>query len=248
MVKKARLVDLSNGTVNCACVIHGDMYSWRYVTTLYNMLLRNISAPIKLHVFTEATRSVPAPFIKHALRDWPSIHGPKRAWWYKMQMFDPSNFQGRLLYFDLDVVICDKLDWLVGLNPLSFWTIRDFRHLWRPSHIGINSSVMYWSTTDFAYVWEEFNSRSLSELTKTHEGDQDFLTHTLHKQHVRFFDEIKVKSWRWQIKDGGMNYQRRSYISPNAGSVIPSGTAIMIFHGKPKPDQIRDNVIDRFWR
>ena len=97
------------GPIDCACVIHGDAYSWTYVERLYNMLSRHVTPGIRLHVYTEADRSVPAPMIKHALTDW-SISGPRRAWWYKMQLFNTQHHAGPLLYFDLDTVIVRNID------------------------------------------------------------------------------------------------------------------------------------------
>ena len=51
--------------IDCACVIHSDVYSWRYVDTLYNMLVRNLSREVRLHVYTEQDRPVPDHMIKH---------------------------------------------------------------------------------------------------------------------------------------------------------------------------------------
>lgn len=78
---------------HCACVIHGNLYDWIYVERLYNMLKANCSREIILHVFTESGRSVPAPYVKHELQEWPGIAGPKKSWWYKMQMFNSKNLQ-----------------------------------------------------------------------------------------------------------------------------------------------------------
>jgi hypothetical protein len=72
-----------NQVIDCACVIHGTGYDWIYVEQLRNMLSRNLSREVRLHVYTEASRSVPAPYIKHELTDW-GISGPKRSWWYKI--------------------------------------------------------------------------------------------------------------------------------------------------------------------
>ena len=88
--------------LNCACVIHGDAYSFDYVDKLYSMLSRNFSIPIVLHVYTESHRIVPAHYIKHNLVEWPKIFGPKKSWWYKLQLFDRTHHSGNLLYFDLD--------------------------------------------------------------------------------------------------------------------------------------------------
>jgi hypothetical protein len=144
------------GPVDCACVIHGSGYDFTYVDRLYSMLNRHLSRGARLHVYTEASRVVPAHMIRHDLTEWPGVSGRKRSWWYKMQLFNSDHFAGQLLYFDLDTVIVDNIDWMVNLSPVFFWTLRDFRSLWQPDCYKINSSVMYWNTQDWQSIWTQF--------------------------------------------------------------------------------------------
>ena len=247
MVKKARLQALKNSDIDCACVIHGTAYSWRYVDTLYSMLTRNFSKPLRLHVWTEASRPVPAPYIKHDLTEWPGIGGPRKSWWYKMQMFDPAEFQGRLLYFDLDVVILANLDWMLELDTDYFWAVHDFRRHFRGVWYGINSSIMVWNTQRLSYVWRDFCGHNIQALTRQYQGDQDYLNRVIDDKVRRYLDINKVRSWRWEIKDGGMDFKKRVYKRPDAGSVVPPDTHVMVFHGQPKPHEIQDAVVLNNW-
>jgi hypothetical protein len=247
MAKKALRQAALNGTVDCACVIHGDKYDWCYVERLYNMVKRHSTRPVRFHVFTEPNRSVPDHMVKHVLHDWPGIAGPKKSWWYKMQMFEPGRVTGRLLYFDLDTVIVDNIDWMQGLDTRFFWSIRDFRHLWRPSWKGMNSSVMLWDTSRFGWIWKEFQQNDVKTQARLFHGDQDFLNSVLTEKDLKFMDESLIKSWRWQIKDGGMDMKTRVYRRPDAGSVLLPGVKILIFHGSPKPHDVHDPVIEQNW-
>lgn len=233
--------------MHVACVIHGDFYDWSYVENLRAMVSRNLSGPVKFHVFTEHDRPVPADIEKHILTPWPGIEGRKRAWWYKMQLFDPKHFQGHLLYFDLDVVITGSLDWLRDHKTHEFWAIRDYKHLWRPQWQGINSSMMYWDTVRHAYIWEQFRNRDISRLVKEFPGDQDYLSSVITQKDLRFFDESLVQSWRWQVLDGGMDMRTRVYRRPNAGAVLGPKTCVVVCHGRPKPHEIQDAVIQQHW-
>ena len=234
--------------VNCACVIHGNLYDWIYVERLYNMLKANCSREIILHVFTEPSRAVPEPFVKHNLEEWPGIAGPKKSWWYKMQMFNPTHNLGRVLYLDLDTVITRNIDSMWELTNQYFWAIRDFKHLWRPTWNGINSSVMIWDTQKFAWIWDDFHSKNINATVKIFHGDQDYLNTVLDDKNRRFFDIELVKSWRWQCKDGGLDMKTRLYNSLNSGTVVDHKTAIMVFHGRPKPHDIQDLVVDKYWK
>lgn len=239
-------MDNSSGTnINCACVIHGSVYSWIYVERLYNMLLRNLSRPVTLHVYTEPDRHVPNPFVKHELIDL-GIAGPKKGWWYKIQLFNDQHYSGPLLYFDLDTVITDNIDWITEQSLDYFWAPRDFKKLWRPSHAGINSSVMWWDTTKFSFVWDHFQTQSLPWLQRRYPGDQDYLSDTINNNRLRYLDETKIRSWKWECVDGGWDFKKRQSKAPNTGTHL-NGASVLVFHGQPNPCDVRDPVILTNW-
>ena len=230
-----------------ACVIHGDAYPWQYVENLYGMLCDNSANGVRLHVYTEADRAVPAPMIHHALTPWPGIAGPRRAWWYKMQMFNADYFQGPVLYLDLDVVITGSIDWVWELDQRNFWAVHDFRRLWKSEFRGINSSVMFWDTRQHDYIWKKFISQDLDLVIRRYRGDQDFLTAEIDQARCGFFDNDRIKSWKWQIKDGGMDMRTRAYLRPNSRPILDNHTSIVVFHGDPKPHEVPDAIIQKHW-
>lgn len=239
---------MDTSMLDCACVIHGDKYDMQYVDKLYSMLRRHVHRDIRLHVWTEPSRSVPEHYVKHGLTEWPGIKGPRKSWWYKLQMFDPAHgVEGRLLYFDLDIVIVDRIDWIVDLSADKFWAVKDFRYLWRSDRQQINSSVMYWKTADYHWIWADFLARDRTETVKRFAGDQDFLQAVIPGDKVGFFDPGRIKSYRWQVKDGGWNNSQRVYHRPGAGCNIDAGTSIVVFHGDPKPAAVTDAAITQHW-
>ena len=238
----------SNIVVDCACVIHGNAYEWKYVENLYSMLTRNFSWPIRLHVYTESHRPVPEHMIKHVLEEWPGIAGPKKAWWYKMQLFNPKQFSGQLLYFDLDVVITGSLDWIISLDQKYFWCINDFRHIWRKDDVGINSSVMYWNTKRFQEIWRKFSHVDIEQHVLKFKGDQDYVSEAVDHRDRRYFDHDRIQSWRWQVLDGGLDPTTQRSRCPGQGPVLTPQTRIVVFHGKPKPHEITDICITQHWR
>lgn len=237
----------TNQILDCACVIHGHVYDWIYVERLHSMLTRNFNVPIRLHVWTEKQRSVPPHMIKHGLEEWPGIQGHRKAWWYKMQMFNKESYSGTLLYFDLDVIIVKNLDWVLACSKDYFWGVRDFRYLWKPGFQGINSSMMYWDTTKFHNIWESFSGKDIATVTRQFAGDQDFLNAEIELGQRKFFDKDLIQSWRWQINDGGMDIPTRKYRIHNAGAMLTPQTNVVVFHGSPKPHQIEDQAILQYW-
>jgi hypothetical protein len=211
------------------------------------MLNRHITPGIRLHVYTEADRSVPEPMIKHALIEWP-ITRPGRAWWYKMQLFNTAHHRGPLLYFDLDTVIVRNIDWIWQQPSTYFYAPRDFKYLWRPAHNGLNSSVMWWNTQNYQYIWDSFIQQDLTQTMIKYHGDQDYISETIPQNQRRFFDGDQVLSWRWQCLDGGYNFEKKRHLAPGTGTQLTDSVSILVFHGKPKPDQVTDQLIVDHWQ
>ncbi len=231
---------------DCVCLIHGNKYSWNYVDKLYSMLSRHSSQPIRLHVMTESSRFVPSPLHKIALDPWPGIEGPRSAWWYKLQLFNIEKLSDPMVYFDLDTVILNNIDWIWQGDSGRFWAVRDFQYLWKPAAEHVNSSIMRWNPNRYYWIWEDFNRHSIATITKQYRGDQEYLDDVLPRSHLSFFDQEKIMSWRWQISDGGWDFRNRQARSPG-NSVIPKQTDILICHGDPKPHTIKSSVINKHW-
>jgi len=234
--------------INCACVIHGNTYSFEYVDKLYSMLCRHFSVPVKFHVYTESNRPVPDRYFRHDLIEWPNISGPKKSWWYKLQLFDTNHFSGNLLYFDLDVVIVNQLDWLLNLDSNHFWTIHDFKRLYKKDFLGMNSSVMMWDTRQFHYIWDNIKNSDMQKITSKFRGDQDYLQTAINPGHVRYFPTKQIVSWRWQALRANNIVQNRFRPDINAGTVITHENSVLVFHGYPKPHQLCDPLIEKHWK
>ena len=246
--KRNPSVAVSKPTViDCACVIHGTGYDWQYVERLYNMLTRWFPGGIRFHVYTEHDRSVPPHMVKHILEDW-GISGPKRSWWYKMQLFNPAHFAGNLLYFDLDVVIANHLGWIPELDTNYLWTIRDFRYLQGRNTVTMNSSMMWFNVDRFSWVWHKFTQADFNTTIKSYPGDQDYLGAVLDVNQRRFVDDFRFESFRWQCLDGGYDFAKRKHLKPNSGVLIQPSTSVVVFHGRPKPHESTDPVIQQLWQ
>jgi len=234
--------------IHCGCVIHGDYYKWEYVEKLYNSLKRHFSYPIHFHVWTEGGREVPKPMIKHELRDL-GVAGPKKSWWYKTQLFNAKCFKGKLFYFDLDVVITGNLDWMLGLSDDKFWAVRDFKYLWRKSRSWLfNSSIMIFNTEKYSGLWKKFK-REPHAIMNMYHGDQDYVNAEVPQADKGFLNWEYIKSFRWQVMDGGIDPIYRNY--PRKGkdrSKIFENLSIVVFHGEPKPHEITDDDVKKYWR
>jgi lipopolysaccharide biosynthesis glycosyltransferase len=153
-----------------------------------------------------------------------------------------------LLYFDLDTVIVNNIDWLWQQPLRYFWAIRDFKYLWKSDSVGLNSSIMWWDTQQYANIWQEFQTEDIFKIMSRYRGDQDYISVKVKSADQRFFDPRRVKSWRWQCLDGGYNFQIKKHQHPGAGTQIDRDTSVLIFHGQPKPLESTDSAILEHWR
>lgn len=229
--------------VDCACLIHGNVYKWEYVDHLYNMLKRNIGPYFRLHVYTEPNRAVPDYMIKHELENCPPANKHKKGWWYKMQLFNQQHFAGNLLYLDLDVVIVRDLNWIFDLPANKLWAVRDFKHLQNEFMYSINSSVMWWNVPEFDWVWQKFKNGNIETEVNTHKGDQDYLETVIGFDQRRYFPDQQMISWRWQAWNGGKMFPTRWTKNAKSSTTIPDTTSVLIFHGQPKPHELLDDVV-----
>lgn len=235
------------GPIDCACVIHSDKYDWTYVERLYNMMRRNSSREIRFHVYTEHRRFVPDYMIKHSLDNWPGISGPKKSWWYKLQLFNPEHHAGPMLYFDLDCVIVRDIDWIADLDPDKLWSLRDFKYLQSEAFSTVNSSIMWFDTRVFEYVWQKFSKANIGEIVRTYPGDQDYIAAMVNYNERRFLPDKRFQSYRWQVIDGGYDFTTRQHKKPESGCIISDDCAVIVFHGDPKPHQVKDPKIVTLW-
>ena len=89
-------------------------------------------------------------------------------WYNKLQMYDKFR-DGENLYFDLDMIIYDKLPNLIRNN---FTLLNDT--WWRePAHTPLNSSIVSW-TGDVAHIWNKFKSNEQYYLTTYNKGSDEF--------------------------------------------------------------------------
>lgn len=232
--------------IDFGCLIHGNYYSWDYVDILHDSIQRNISNPIRFHVWTEKERDVPNKYIKHTLIPQNS-EGPKKAWWYKTQLFNPKLYAGPIIYMDLDVIITGNLDWMSKLSMQNFHATKDFKCLFKKHRRAINSSVMAFDTSNYEHVWTKFKDNSERIMFQYH-GDQNYIDTEI-VETKRLLPEEKIVSYRWQVLHGGMDMQTRGYPHKDKIDVkIDPDVSIVVFHGDPKPHELDNNKLKLLWQ
>lgn len=198
------------------------------------------------HVFTDDDQHIPrVPGIQfHRLPNWRVPHA--RGWWFKMEIFNSAhNLIGRNLYVDLDVMITGDCKDMWNFNNPNFVICQDFNRAFIDSYKGLNSSVMSWTNSDMHWLYEKFQSDRDQNMAK-HRGDQDYIQSEISKYSI--WPREWAMSYRWEIWRGGHKNGRTSeYHREESASIIPPDCRMVIFHGKPKPHEITETALSKFW-
>jgi hypothetical protein len=169
--------------------------------------------------------TIPHDFVEVTERDLP----PGRAGWFNklhlLEMFD-----GEVLFLDLDLVINRNIDHLVArlrTRPDLILARDDYSYPVTQRQSGreatINSSVMLWSgRKDMSGVTDE--------MIKTTHGDQGIITQLFWPHGIGLLPPDSIKSYKYHTLQG-----------QGIGDIC-------VFHGNPKPHELRDQWILDAWQ
>lgn len=139
------------------------------------------------------------------------------GWWSKIELFQPGQFDGRVLYLDLDTVIVNSLDELVktkGIIHLDQWG-------WKEKVYG--SGCMVWDAGEHQDIWERFTPDVMCRFR----GDQDWITSLGGWEALPF---PMVCSAKYHCKNGP-----------------PKGASVCCFHGPKKPHNDSREWVREAW-
>lgn len=206
--------------ITVACVWWGTLYGREYVENLRDALKRHLSVPYKFVCISDHEDVIDGV-------DMILTPTTDNGWWQKINLFKPNMFKGRVLYLDLDVVITNTLDPIVqSVGELVM--IENFGP--NKSQSGHNSSCMVWTPSSKT---EDIYNKFDPQVIETLHGDQCWIWRVCDSIITDFKKEL-VTSYKYEKL---LKWKRAD-----------SDTAIYVFHGKPKPDELNDSWINTHWR
>lgn len=229
--------------VTVICVKFGNRYGRDYVERLRNMVSRHLTVPYEFVCLTddhhpiEGVRSIVQPNANYT-----------KGWWHKVHMFDPGlPLKGKILYFDLDVVIHNNINKLATFQPDGFIGIHDFNRKFYANWDIMNSSVMAWNHGEQRHVWDMFiaNPKEAMKLP----GDQDWIW-KVSKDRMQFWPREWIQSYKWEIRSkeelAVINGKRQFKAEDHTVEVHPD-CSVTVFHGDPKPQDVKDKFVVDNW-
>jgi len=237
--------DLTNVERNVVCLKYGDKYSAQYVNKLYNMVQRHTTGKCNFYCITENAVGL-LPDIQ--IIPLPTQHG-LQGWWYKPFVFsDQFPVNGKILFLDLDIVIIKNIDCFFDYAPTKFGIIRDFTRSMNPNWNRYNSSVFRLDSGTLPHVWDLL-IRDTTVTRRLH-GDQDWIFEKV-KENVEFWPDEWCQSYKWEIRNRneitGVGRQRTFSTILHEPKIHPE-TKILVFHGDPKPEQVKDPIVVDNWQ
>lgn len=148
-----------------------------------------------------------------------------KGWWNKLYLFKNKLFNDgeRILYFDLDTVITGSIKSLVEYKG-PFAILRDF---YRPD--GLQSSVMSWVAGEQKHIWQSHQAAGHPEVEG---GDQAWIERTIGDYDL----------WQDICPDEFVSYKVHCLRG------LPSKANVVIFHGEPRPHEVRNGWMDTIWK
>jgi len=225
------------------CVRFGNKYGREYVERLRNMVSRNLILPYEFVCLTDD---------RHPIEGVRSIYqtsaGYQKLWWHKIHMFDKDlPLVGKILYFDLDVVIHQPISKLISFDFKHMAGIRDFNRKFYPGWQYLNSSVMAWQHGQQHHIYESFRKDPNTALRL--QGDQDYIWKVMRNK-ITFWPESWIQSYKWEIRSRNelaMVQGKRVFKNVFDGDPDPE-CSVTVFHGDPKPQDVMDRYVVENWR
>lgn len=218
--------------VNVICIKWGAKYGPEYVNTLYSMVSRNLSRPFRFVCLTDDRDGIrdevevkPIPQIGFEDFDqrkpWTFAHG-----WLKLTCFaEPlHDLTGPTLFLDLDIVIVGSLDEFFQPEG-EFLVIKE----WDKSDATGNTSVFRFTIGAHVDALEHLKNDPIGSRKEVR-NEQEFITQFVARQG-------RLKYWPAEWCRSFKRHCLRPFpLSWFQQPRIPAGAKVIIFHGRPHPD------------
>ena len=227
---------LDTNEIHVVCVKWGDKYPSSYVNRLYGMVGRNLSLSHTFHCLTEKSAG-----IHEGVNILPLTDTDYEGWWIKLMLFQQNFFglRGRIIYLDLDVVITGNIDFLAednaGLSIIKNWSRN---RMW-------NSSVMSFRIGSLSFVWDRFELETYEKIKTKYNGEQEWIFHCIpvaytysKRKIISYKKSCSARFGKWLVWTG-LRLKPPKWLKAK----LPAGAKIVIFHGKPDPE----DVLDKHW-
>ena len=208
----------------------GSRYSADYVNILRAMVGRNLEVPHHFHCFTDDASGIDRRVEVNPLPEMDLPDGIPERCWRKLSVFQTDLFgiTGPALFLDLDVVIVDRLEPFFEVDG-EFRISHDWRWYGRLPLTG-NSSCFRFQVGRHPQVFQDF-CQNFEAMRRKYRNDQFYLSAAMHQLGLlQYWPERWCQSFKSHCVP---RVPFRYFQAPR----IPTGTRVVLFHGKPDPPE-----------
>lgn len=206
-------------------------YGVHYVNRLYRGVQRHLTLPHRFVCFTDHIPGGDGPGLAAGIEVLP-MDVPDWRWnLRKMIVYKPQNgLSGRVLLFDLDVVIVGSIDDIAQYAG-EFATCEA---AYRPGGVG-GSIIGFAAGFGKRLLWDPLVINHAAIANATMGSERKYYTQRLCNGRCKmdFWQDMypgQVLSYKVDCKNG-----------------IPEGARVVRFHGKPRPHEARDRWLTQHW-
>ncbi|RDK82854.1 UNVERIFIED_ORG: hypothetical protein DFO82_2155 [Idiomarina abyssalis] len=230
--------------VNVICIKWGKKYGPDYVNTLHSMVSRHLSRPFRFVCFTDdfeginddvEVKAIPKIGFKDFDEQvpWSKGHG-----WLKLTCFaNPLyDLEGPTLFLDLDIIIVGSLDEFFEPEG-EFMVIKE----WDKSDATGNTSVFRFDIGAHEDALEHLKKDPKAAIADVR-NEQEYITHFVDRQNkLTYWPEKWCRSFkRHCLRPFPLSF----FQEPR----IPEEAKVIIFHGKPHPDDALEGRSGKWYR
>lgn len=243
---------MSTGTpINVVCIKWGTKYPAYYVNRLYAGVARHLDRPFVFHCFTDDAAGIRPEVVTHPLPTEPfeadlvaaMQRAGRKGAWRKISLFRPGlgGMTGRMLGFDLDVVITGDLTPLVDRAPDKVAMRREWRYAWKGQQGG-HGSVFCFEPALHPYLYDEFAADPAGAVAR-HKGSEQYYTSITALRHgqLSYLPGPLVGSFKY---DAARLPPLNLLLPPR----LPDDCRVMCFHGSPKMEEAVEGFRSDWWR
>jgi hypothetical protein len=202
--------------INIICLKWGEKYGFDYINKLYYSVIRNTTQKVKFHCFTDNPLNINKGVIIH-----PLPYSNLESWWNKLYLFSNEikiPVGEKMFYIDLDTLITDNIDDLLGVDVEKIVVLKDFLNGIAITAGSMGSGLMAWQHGNYVDIWDKFTVDPAGAIKQVSpHGDQHWIDFCVNNR--VYWQDIfpnRVVSFKVHCLNG-----------------LPDNAAIVCYHGRP---------------
>ena len=224
---------------NIFCMKWGTKFPPSYVNILASMVRRHLAPPYRFVCFTDNGKGLAPQIEVLPLPEMQLEKSLPERGWRKLTILGNNlgaGLSGQALFLDLDIVILDDLQPFFEQTG-QFLVIHE-KYRFRDPIIG-NSSVFRFEIGEHQDILEHFVEHG-EEVRQQFRNEQAYLSRAIYnKGMLSYWDEKWCRSFKRHCM---RSFPVGHFLPPTK----PEGAKIVIFHGKPNPDEVQAGWIGRY--